>query len=120
MVLGAKNSIGRNSTKCSKFTNLNSVADKISTPIIMMSVTKGKYRKNVTKSFPSRKRMKDARPKPIKSGQKRVTRQSKNKSGKGNKMKTDGGSQRPHFHDSNHNNKKKPNIHYRKKSKEKT
>ena len=28
-------------------------------------------------------------------------------------MKTDGGSQTPHFHDNNHNNKKKPNVHYR-------
>lgn len=72
-------------------------------------------RKQVTKVFSSRKNAIDARPKPspAKPGQKQVTRQSKNKKGEGNKFKTDGGSQTPHIHDKNHNNKNKPNVHYR-------
>lgn len=72
-------------------------------------------RKQVTKVFSSRKKALDARPKPspAKPGQKQVTRQSKNKKGEGNKFKTDGGSQTPHVHDKNHNNKNKPNVHYR-------
>lgn len=71
-------------------------------------------KKNVTKVFSSRKRMKEARPKakPARPGKKQVTRQTKNKAGEGNKMKTDG-KQTPHFHDSNHNIKTKPNVHYR-------
>lgn len=77
--------------------------------------TAKQQRKQVTKVFSTRKRAKDARPKPgpAKKGQKRVTRQTRNKKGEGNKMKTDGGSQTPHYHDKNHNNKKKPNVHYR-------
>lgn len=72
-------------------------------------------RKQVTKVYPTRKKALDARPKPApaKLGQKQVTRQTRNKSGEGKKFKTDGGSQTPHVHDKNHNNKKKPNVHYR-------
>ena len=72
-------------------------------------------RKQVTKVLPTRKAALDARPKPkpAKAGEKQVTRQSRNKSGEGKKFKTDGGSQTPHVHDKNHNNKKKPNVHYR-------
>jgi len=69
---------------------------------------------NETKVYSTRKEAKEARPKPdpAKPGEKRVTNQTRNKSGEGNKMKTDG-SQTPHFHDKNHNNAKKPNVHYR-------
>jgi len=72
-------------------------------------------RKQVTKVFSTRKRALDARPKPktAQKGGKRVTRQSRNKSGEGKKFKTDGGSQTPHVHDRNHNSKTKPNVHYR-------
>jgi RHS repeat-associated protein len=71
-------------------------------------------RKNTTKVSSTRKKAKDSRPKskPAKKRQKQVTRQSKNKNGQGNKMKTDG-SQTEHFHDANHNNSKKNNVHYR-------
>ena len=72
-------------------------------------------REQITKVFSTRKKALDARPKPApaKSNQKQVTRQTRNKSGEGKKFKTDGGSQTPHVHDKNHNNKKKPNVHYR-------
>jgi len=72
-------------------------------------------RQNETKVSSTRKEAKDSRfkPKPAQEGQKQVTHQSKNQSGEGNKMKTDGGKQTPHFHDTNHNNTKKPNVHYR-------
>ncbi len=72
-------------------------------------------RQNETKVSSTRKEAKDARPKPepAKPGQKQVTNQTRNKSGEGNKMKTDGGKQTPHFHDKNHSNPKKPNVHYR-------
>ena len=74
-----------------------------------------KGRQNITKVFSTRKRAKDARPrpKPTQPGKKRVTRQTRNKSGEGNKMKTDHRSQTDHFHDRNHNDKKKTNVHYR-------
>lgn len=76
---------------------------------------KATKREQVTKVFPTRKRALDARPKPspAKPGQKKVTRQTRNKNGEGKKFKTDGGSQTPHVHDENHNNGNKPNIHYR-------
>ena len=72
-------------------------------------------RKNVSKSFSTRKRMMDARPKPkpAKKGKKRVTRQKRNKKGEGKKMKTDHGSQTEHVHDRNHDDKSKTNVHYR-------
>lgn len=75
----------------------------------------GGAKKNITKAFSTRKLAKDVRPKPkpAKKGAKRVTRQTRNKKGEGNKMTTDRGTQTPHFHDKNHNNKKKQNIHYR-------
>lgn len=44
---------------------------------------------------------------PAKQGQKKVTRQTRNKSGEGNKFKTDGGKQTPHVHDRNHGKKRK-------------
>ena len=79
-----------------------------------------KTTRNVTKVFPTRKKALDARPKPLpaKQGQKKVTRQTRNKSGgnksgEGNKFKTDGGKQTPHVHDRNHGKKGKTNIHYR-------
>ena len=77
--------------------------------------TQGNARKNVTKVFSTRKKALEARPKPhpIKPKQKRVTHQTKNKKGEGNKFKTDKGNQTPHLHDENHNNKKKDVIHYR-------
>lgn len=57
----------------------------------------------------------EARPKarPVKPNQKKVTHQTRNKKGEGNKFKTDRGSQAPHVHDENHKNKNKDNIHYR-------
>lgn len=72
-------------------------------------------RKQVTKVFPTRKRAIDARPKPkpAKSGEGQITRQSRNKSGEGKKFKTDHGSQTEHLHDKNHSDKSKPNVHYR-------
>lgn len=72
-------------------------------------------RKQITKVLPTRKAALDARPKPklAKAGDKKVTRQSRNKSGEGKKFKTDRGSQTPHVHDRNHNDKSKSNIHYR-------
>lgn len=72
-------------------------------------------RRKVTKSYPTRKAALEARPKqnPIRPGQKQVTNQKRNKSGEGNKFKTDKGKQTPHVHDKNHNNKSKPNVHYR-------
>jgi serine/threonine protein kinase len=74
-----------------------------------------KTTRNVTKVFPTRKKALDASPKPLpaKQGQKKVTRQTRNKSGEGNKFKTDGGKQTPHVHDRNHGKKGKTNIHYR-------
>jgi len=83
---------------------------------VVETVNKSK-RKQVTKSFSSRKRLMDARPKPkpAKKGQKQQTRQTRNKKGEGKEMKTDGGSQSPHAHDRNHDNKTKPNNHYRRK-----
>ncbi len=81
---------------------------------VVATVAGGKP-KNITKTFSTRKIAKNARPKPkpAKKGAKQVTRQTKNKSGEGNKMKTDRGSQTLHFHDRNHGNKKKQNVHYR-------
>jgi RHS repeat-associated protein len=72
-------------------------------------------RTNTTVTSSTRKEAKDARPKPdpAKPGGKQVTNQTRNKSGEGNKMKTDGNSQTPHFHDKNHNKPNKPNVHYR-------
>ena len=49
----------------------------------------------------------------MKPNQKKVTHQTRNKKGEGNKFKTDRGSQAPHVHDENHKNKNKDNIHYR-------
>ncbi len=74
-----------------------------------------KGRVQETRASSTRKEAKDARPKPdpAKPGQKQVTNRTRNKSGEGNKMKTDGGKQTPHFHDKNHNNPQKPNVHYR-------
>lgn len=71
--------------------------------------------KNVTKTYPNRKAALEARPKPkpAQSGKQQVTNQTRNKSGEGNKFKTDKGKQTPHVHDRNHNNKSKPNVHYR-------
>ena len=71
--------------------------------------------RNITKVFPTRKKALEARPKarPMKPNQKRVTHQTKNKKGEGNKFKTDKGSQTPHVHDENHNKKDEDNIHYR-------
>jgi hypothetical protein len=43
----------------------------------------------------------------------RVTNQTRNKAGEGDKMKTDHGSQTPHLHDRDHNNPNKDNVHYR-------
>ena len=76
--------------------------------------------RNITRTFSSRKRAIDARPKPspIKAGQKRVTNQTRNKKGEGNKFKTDGRSQTLHLHDKNHTNKSKRNVHYRIKTNE--
>lgn len=102
-----------------------STGDKVKTAVAALpALVRGKGgakaspnvgRQNITRVYSTRKRAKDARPrpKPIQKGQKRVTRQTKNKKGEGNKMKTDRGSQTPHFHDTNHNNKNKPNMHYR-------
>ena len=72
-------------------------------------------RTNTTATYSTRKEAKEARPKPdpAKPGEKRVTNQTKNKTGEGNKMKTDGMKQTPHFHDKNHKNPNKANIHYR-------
>jgi hypothetical protein len=73
--------------------------------------------------------LKDSRPKqkPHKSKEKRkggknssdniLTKQQKNKQGIGNKMKTNHGTQTEHFHDINHNNPNKDNIHWRQTSK---
>jgi len=71
--------------------------------------------RNVTKVYPTRKQALEARPKPTpqKPGEGQVTRQMRNKAGEGSKFKTDHGSQTPHVHDRNHNNKSKPNVHYR-------
>ncbi len=98
-----------------------SVADRIGSSVDLIVGTdfnkKGQkeVRKQITKVFPTRKKALDARPKPkpAQKGGKRVTRQSRNKSGEGKKFKTDGGSQTPHVHDKNHNDKTKPNVHYR-------
>ena len=70
-------------------------------------------RKQVFKQLPTRKRTLDAkpRPRPQKSGEKRVTRQGKNKSGMGTKSEKHKKGGR-HFHDDRHNDKKKPNVHY--------
>ena len=40
----------------------------------------------------------------MKPNQKKVTHQTRNKKGEGNKFKTDRGSQAPHVHDENHKN----------------
>ena len=76
-------------------------------------------RRNVTRVAKSRKEAKEMRPKPkpAKPGKPRVTRQKRNQKGEGNKMKTDHGKQTLHFHDRNHNNSKKDNVHYRLKKK---
>lgn len=76
---------------------------------------KSNKREQVTKVYPTRKKALDARPKPApqKPGEGQVTRQMRNKAGEGKKFKTDRGSQTLHVHDKNHNNKKKPNVHYR-------
>jgi hypothetical protein len=63
--------------------------------------------------YPTRKKALDARRRfaPAKAGKPKVTRQSKNKSGMGNKFEKHSRGTR-HVHDSDHNNKKRPNRHY--------
>jgi len=72
-------------------------------------------RKQVFKTYPTRKAAKDARPrphpqKPKAEGGKPTTRQSKNKDGTGNKSEKHKRGKR-HFHDRDRNNEKKPNRH---------
>lgn len=70
-------------------------------------------RKQVFKIFHKRKQAIDARPRarPAQPGEKRVTRQSKNKKGMGSKSEKHKKGGR-HLHDDRHNDKKKPNVHY--------
>jgi hypothetical protein len=70
-------------------------------------------REQIFKRLPTRKRALDARPrpKPVKPGQERVTRQSKNRIGTGNKGEKHRNGPR-HVHDDRHTDPNAPNVHY--------
>jgi hypothetical protein len=80
-------------------------------------------RRNVSRSFSSRKKLVSSKPKPTPhkpmakgkgaTRRKPPTRQRRNRKGEGTKLKTDHGTQPAHGHDRFHNDKTKDNAHYK-------